>query len=447
MTPDHLFDPDEPPDWFDDAIMLPLDPVETERSAEWSGPDELDLVMECTAVLSSSFAQRLMAVDRLLQVRISQAGANGRALSDVIARSVRLELVAGLRISEHAAQELMELADSLVHRFPDALTSLMRANITEQHARAMVSLLTEVEAEVAAGLAAEALRLAERHPVGTFRRLLRRRIDDVRAESLAARHERLIGHRHVRHENAGDGMGWLHVYAPVVDTQAAFDRATRMGKVIKAADGETRTLDQIRADVIGDLLIDGQVPQHPEQARGIRAQVMVTVPALALLDDEHAAASDAPVVAGIGPVPIETARRLCAGASGWMRVLTHPETGMVLSVGRDQYSPPESLRRLVKWRADRCLAPGCNMPASRCEIDHTLAWSAGGHTGLSNLGPLCKNHHIVKTHGNWRVTQLAGGVLEWRSPTGRTYLVEPERRVPVFRPERIPEPEPDPAPF
>lgn len=196
----------------------------------------------------------------------------------------------------------------------------------------------------------------------------------------------------------------------------------------------------MRADLICDLLIDGSTEHAPVEARGIRATVVVTVPALALLagnDADRAAQGLGPaVVEGIGPIPLDRARELCGGADGWMRVLTHPETGMVLSVGRDQYRPPPSLRKLVKWRADRCMAPGCGIPATRCEIDHTLAWEHGGHTGLHNLAPVCRGHHMVKHHGGWQMTQLpdSGGALEWTSPAGRRYVVEPERRVPVFRP-------------
>ena len=117
-----------------------------------------------------------------------------------------------------------------------------------------------------------------------------------------------------------------------------------------------------------------------------------------------------------------------------MRVLTQPETGMVLSVGRERYRPPPGLRRLVRWRADRCMAPGCSVPASRCEIDHNVAWEHGGHTSLDNNCPFCKGHHLVKHHGGWSVRQIpgSGGAIEWTSPAGRHYIVQPERRVPTF---------------
>ncbi len=125
-----------------------------------------------------------------------------------------------------------------------------------------------------------------------------------------------------------------------------------------------------------------------------------------------------------------------------MRVLTHPETG----AGRTRYRPPASLRRLLRWRATRCMAPGCGIPADRCDLDHTIAWEHGGHTAADNLAPLCRGHHSVKHHGGWRVAHVADhpGALAWTSPSGRRYIVEPERRIPVFRPA---DHDHDPPPF
>ena len=34
-----------------------------------------------------------------------------------------------------------------------------------------------------------------------------------------------------------------------------------------------------------------------------------------------------------------------------------------------------------------------------------------------------------------RQIEDSGGALEWISPAGRRYVVQPERRVPVFRPQ------------
>jgi len=66
-------------------------------------------------------------------------------------------------------------------------------------------------------------------------------------------------------------------------------------------------------------------------------------------------------------------------------------------------------------------------------------------TRLENLNPFCKGHHIVKHHGGWTVRDVEGsfGAVEWISPTGRRYIVQPERRVPVFQTQH----DGDPPPF
>lgn len=417
------------------------------ESLEYEPPDAIDRVIEVATMVSVFAAEQFVRVAEMRDHAVAAARARGRTNREVIDRSVRLELACALRITEYAAGEMLLLAEALVHRYPVVLERLHRADITQRHAEILVAGVDAVEPEHRESLLAQAVVLAETLPIGSFRRALKKLVDTVRAETLAARHEAALRRRRVVVEQDHDGMEWVHWYAPAVEARAVFERVTAIANVLGAQPGETRTLDQARADVVGDLLVDGSTTSHPEQARGIRASVVVTVPALALLHEGEGvpAGCDPAVVEGVGPIPLATARELCGGSGDWMRVLTHPETGMVLSVGRDRYRPPPSLSKLVKWRADRCMAPGCGIPAARCQIDHNLAWCDGGHTSLANHAPFCQGHHTVKHHGDWTVRQVAGsgGVIEWTSPTGRRYLVEPERRVPVFRPTH----DATPAPF
>lgn len=385
-------------------------------------------------------AQRLERVHAMRREALSEAATFGRVLTPVVERGIRLELAAALRITEYAAGEMIVLAEALVERYPSALDSLGTARITEKHAQILGSSLDAVEPELRSKLLPQALDEAQAQPVGTFRRRLKAMIAHARAASLDVRHEEALVERRVIVEHVDDGMAWLHALIPAVEAHAIHSRVTAMAKVITAHPDEQRTLDQTRADVLCDLLIDGRTDSHPDAAQSIRATVAVTVPVLALLAaddrerDENGSA--AATVEGVGPIPVGRARELCGGADGWMRILTHPETGAVLSVGRDQYRPPPALRRLIRWRSERCMAPGCGIPASRCEIDHTVAWEDGGHTSLSNTAPLCRGHHMVKHHGGWSVEQVpgSGGDLLWTSPAGRRYLVSPERPVPAFRP-------------
>jgi len=451
-----FLDPSLPPDPQDsdeawDALDLsgatvdePHDVDAARQQAALDFPDTLDHLIEIADMVTMQAAQRLIGVNVLRREALAEAARRGRVLTDVVERSLRLEVAAALRITESEAAAMLMMGEALVDRFPTVLDSFAGARMTERHAQALVDAAETIEPEFREQILPAAIELAEAQPVGIFRRRLRALIETVRAATLTERHEEAIRRRRVVLQTDHDAMTWVMTLMPAVEAQAIWDRATRMAKVILAREGETRTLDQIRADVIADLLIEGETELHPAQARGIRATVAVTVPVLALLDHVPEGTEPA-VVEGVGPIPVERARELAGGAEGWMRVLTHPETGMVLSVGRDLYRPPPSLRRLVRWRADRCMGPGCGIPASRCEIDHRVAWEQGGETRLENLNPFCKNHHIVKHHGGWSVRDVEGsfGAVEWISPTGRRYVVQPERRVPVFRTH----PDEDPPPF
>ncbi|MFH8252390.1 DUF222 domain-containing protein [Microbacterium sp. B2969] len=402
-------------------------------------PDALDLVLEVADMMSIFAAQRFVRIDGMRCEALAEAGRYGSQLNGIAERSVRLELAAALRITEYAADELIRLAEAVVRRYPQVLDSLSRAGMTEKHASILVDGLDELEPDLLDGVLPEAVALAEAEPVGSFRRRLRKLIDTARVDTLAERHEAAVEKRRTFIEPAEDGMASWTLIGPAVEVRAGFDRVTAVAKVIGAQPEETRTLDQIRSDVMFDLLIEGNTGVHPVQARGIQAKVHVTVPVLARLEDGARAEGEPAVGEGIGPVPVEVARELCGSAPTMTRILTDPETGMVLSVSRDRYETPPWLRRIVTWRAERCMAPGCTMPASRCQIDHSIAWEHGGHTSLGNLCPLCQGHHTVKHHGGWTVTQIegSGGALEWISPTGRRYLVQPERKVPVFTPVAV----------
>jgi uncharacterized protein DUF222 len=89
------------------------------------------------------------------------------------------------------------------------------------------------------------------------------------------------------------------------------------------------------------------------------------------------------------------------------------------------YQPSRALSHLVKVRNAKCTASGCGQPASRCDLDHTVAWDKGGITCECDLAPLCRHHHRCKQSQGWRLEQPEPGVLRWRTPAGRSYTTTP----------------------
>jgi hypothetical protein len=132
-------------------------------------------------------------------------------------------------------------------------------------------------------------------------------------------------------------------------------------------------------------------------------------------------------LSGYGPIDDTSARRLASSADHWETERIDESSGVILSV--DRYRPTESMRRYLAARDERCRFPGCTVQAARCDIDHTIDAALGGPTRTSNLAHLCRGHHALKHHSDWRVTQAEHGILEWTSPTGRKRIDWPPRRV------------------
>ena len=85
------------------------------------------------------------------------------------------------------------------------------------------------------------------------------------------------------------------------------------------------------------------------------------------------------------------------------------------------YRPPPGLWHLIQIRNPCCTAPGCRMPAAKCDDDHTVPYDQGGRTCECGLGPLCRYHHRVKQSQGWRLEQPEPGIFVWVTPSGRTY--------------------------
>ena len=189
-----------------------------------------------------------------------------------------------------------------------------------------------------------------------------------------------------------------------------------------------------------------QVVQHvvqeivrPVRVTPTRPVVRVTIPATALLGLDDAPGH----LAGFGPIPAETARTIAQDAT-WQRLLTDPTTGILTDYSTTTYQPGKVLRAAIEARDDTCTFGWCDTPGSHCDLDHiepfdhdhkhnhdhndtgTGTGNAPGQTRAQNLQPLCRKHHLLKTHAGWDVVRDPDtGITIWTTPTGRTHTRPP----------------------
>ncbi|MCS5729096.1 HNH endonuclease [Herbiconiux moechotypicola] len=391
----------------------------------------LDELVEVERSLARGAARRARLLAEATAVRLAQAerGSEGLAMRSLVA-----EIGCATRVSEGTVARLVNEAEILVGSLPGTLEALSSGAISYRHAQVVARHAVSVPVGARAGFEAVVLHEAEVLTPSRFERVVRRERERVHPESIEERTVAAQAERSVRFEPDVDGMAWLVCHLPAVVAVAVDDRLDRLARAARSA-GEGRTHGQLRADALGELLLGGGAGAGAgagsdtgsgsgvgDGCDRIVPTVVLTVPALTLLGHDAGQAR----LEGYGPIDVPTARRLAARAPSFVRILTHPESGETVSVGRTRYRPPADLRLALELADEFCRFPGCARRASRCELDHTEDWAGGGETSRANLHHLCVRHHHVKHDSTgWRVAAGRDRILRWTSPTGRTYETRP----------------------
>ncbi len=110
--------------------------------------------------------------------------------------------------------------------------------------------------------------------------------------------------------------------------------------------------------------------------------------------------------------------------STWRRLLVDAETGAALHLETRAYRPTAAMRAHVEAVDGTCRAPGCTVPAARCDLDHDIPWPHGP-TEVANLTSKHRPHHNLHTHGHWLVRR-DGDRVRWRTKAARIYDTHPK---------------------
>ncbi|MGP3535800.1 DUF222 domain-containing protein [Microbacterium sp. RD1] len=432
--------------------------------------DGLRLAEEEIAALEAVKVAHLAAAMRIALRRMEGQFATQR-VREMQLRSIAAEIGTAVRWSDRVAQSRMGDALDLVERFPSTIDALAAGRITARHAAVIQDAgCVLADADTRAAFETVVLEWAECETVTRTRDYARGLAEQLHPESITTRFDRAEQTREVTLVDLADGMAKLEVIGAAAPIHGIYNRLTTQARAIRAvavealhdaeaavatiepegvepaaADADMpvvdiRTMNQIRADLVCDMLLTGQPGIDPTGAGlpgglgAIRAQVQVVVPVLTAAGKSDRGAS----IDGTTPVDADTARQLMAHCPGWDRILTHPVTGVVLAV--DRYRAGHHMDRFLAARDIHCRFPGCRMPARLCDHDHNRDWALGGGTDVCNLACLCKRHHTLKTETEWTARQEPDGTIRWTTPLGREHVDKVPPRV-MFVPAA------DPAPF
>jgi hypothetical protein len=375
----------------------------------------IDAIVETDRMISVLTAAKLRLIDF---AHATQVPPLSPALAE---REFRAEIATALRISERAADLLIDEAGVLVAYLPATQAALAEGRITPRHARVIVDELGRVDEAERPELERRALDAADQS-ARVFARTVRRLRETRDAARATERHRKARDGRHVSCEPGSDGMAWITACLPAADALAIDSRLDDLARGL-AREGDERTVAQLRADAFGDVLLerDGRAFRRFGDAR---PTVVVTVPIDVLTKTSDSGAE----LVGHGPIDAQTARELAAEAAVLRRMFTDPRDDTILALGRTRYRVSDELRLFLTVRDERCRFAGCTRRAAAADVDHSRAWEDGGCTDPANLAHLCRGHHRLKHGSRWRIgANHPDGTIEWISPTGRRHRSRPAR--------------------
>lgn len=374
------------------------------------------------------------------------------------AEETGLELGAALGLSAQAVQVQLHFFDRLSSRFPrvwvlcesgrldlgkaalilDASETIADPDDVARFAELMDTYLSRHDG----GEGLITLTRQQIHNAARYRKLKFRQKDDGQcfAEAFEKRSARL--------RLDDNGLGHLGCTNLGTDLTAASHRLTLIAKKLCERDEQGRTLEQMRSDVMLDLLLgrldvraltseleddetcDGRDPVEMMTRRRdvgafARPVINVTVPITTLLG-----LSDEPgLLSGDRAIEAEAVRRIALDpTSTWYRLLTD-KAGEFLHLSTTSYSPTAPIWRSTVAQRRTCVWPGCCRPAVECHLDHRLEFPEGA-TCPCNLQPLCPLHHKGKHSDRFTLTLEEDDSYTLTSSRG-TVIREPRTLQPV----------------
>jgi len=417
--------------------------------SEFSTADDATVVAaieEATRAEAAAGARRLAAIAEVARRRVVDDDERANWAFDGWA-SAAAEVAAAMTVGHRRASAQMRIAVALRDHLPRVAALYMQGMLSSRVVSAITWRTQLVEdadalALIDAALAEGATRWG---PLSEDR--LDQAIDAwiLRYDPAAVRRsESSTRTRDFSIGDLDDPAETTSVWGRLLATDAAVLKRRVAQMVQSVCDDDPRTIGERRSDAVGAIAAGnsrlacqcgsetcpaGDAPSSSNVVIRVLAEQSAVNAATAGNDASQEQTSEAATVAppaalivGEGVVPTPLLSQLIRGGAK-VRPITMPS-----EEPEPHYRPSAELAEFVRMRDLYCRAPGCDVPADRCDIDHTIPYPVGP-THASNLKCLCRTNHLMKTFGGWHDIQLPDGTVIWTSPSGRKYITKPGSRL------------------
>jgi hypothetical protein len=211
-------------------------------------------------------------------------------------------------------------------------------------------------------------------------------------DAVRRAHERVLDRR-VSLWDKGNGTAELSGLLASTDAAAVDKRLDALAATVCAED--PRTVAQRRADALGALAVGmerlacrcGQ-EQCPAGPRPSNPAVVIHIVAEQSTVEGHSL-SPGYLMGAKSLISAEMVAELARTAK------QRPLLDFTTSGAEAGYRPSRGLADFVRARDLTCRAPGCDRPATVCDLDHTIPWPAGP-THAGNLKCLCRQCYRLR---------------------------------------------------
>jgi hypothetical protein len=430
--------------------------------AEFSTADDATVVAaieEGARAEAAAGARRLAAIAELARRRVDDEDERANWAFDGWA-SAAAEVAAAMTVGQRRASAQMHIAVALRDRLPRVAALYMQGALSSRVVSAITWRTRLVEDADALALIDAALaegatnwgplsedRLDQAIDAWIFR------FDPAavrRSESSTRTRDFVIG-------DLDDPAETTSVWGRLLATDAAVLKRRLAQMLQGVCHNDPRSMGERRSDAVGAILNGGfhlacqcgsqtcpasDVPSSSDVVIRVLADQSTVDAAVASANDttpangatqvdsatEKQASASAPLtpppalIVGGGVVPTSVLAQLIRDGAK-VRPITMPG-----DEPEPHYRPSAELAEFVRMRDLYCRAPGCDVPADRCDLDHTIPYPIGP-THASNIKCLCRTNHLMKTFGGWQDIQLPDGTVIWISPSGRKYVTKPGSRL------------------